>query len=377
MGELDQILGTIEKIHAAGLDRGLWPAALTALSETFGAVGCVLELVERESRNHLIFESHGLPTATELAYLDQYVAINPRMRMATLHSPGDLLWDYQFLAEAEIDRSAFYAEFLRAQDMRYFLAGVLDTEPRLLGAVTLQFSPGQGHADTARIALMGRLAPHVSLALDARRRLTGAVGAGAFREALDQLSDGAALLAADGRVLWVNAAMAAIAAAGDGLRISRGRVAFRLPVAERAFLRALAAVRRLRDGEPRDPARDFDGPRATGAAPYRVSVRPIPGGFEDAEGAAFLLLARDPVGSATHGEEVMRRTFDLTPAEAHLAMDLCRGVSPGAYAGRRGVSANTVYTHMRRLKDKCGAARTVELIATLNAARGAPPPGAE
>jgi DNA-binding CsgD family transcriptional regulator len=73
----------------------------------------------------------------------------------------------------------------------------------------------------------------------------------------------------------------------------------------------------------------------------------------------------------------MRRTFDLTPAEAHLAMDLCRGVSPGAYAGRRGVSANTVYTHMRRLKDKCGAARTVELIATLNAARGAPPPGAE
>ena len=55
-----------------------------------------------------------------------------------------------------------------------------------------------------------------------------------------------------------------------------------------------------------------------------------------------------------------------TEAEASLAEALCAGVTPGDYALTRSVSLNTVYTHLRRIKDKTRCRRMPELIRKLN-----------
>ncbi len=62
----------------------------------------------------------------------------------------------------------------------------------------------------------------------------------------------------------------------------------------------------------------------------------------------------------------MRDVFGLTESEAHLAQALQSGVPIGNYARDRALSLNTVYTHLRRLKEKTGCHRMPELIRKLN-----------
>ncbi len=66
---------------------------------------------------------------------------------------------------------------------------------------------------------------------------------------------------------------------------------------------------------------------------------------------------------------MLQEGFDLTPAEAHFAVALRAGSSPGAYARERGISLHTAYTHLRRVKDKCGHSRMAELVRALNEVR--------
>ena len=68
-------------------------------------------------------------------------------------------------------------------------------------------------------------------------------------------------------------------------------------------------------------------------------------------------------------QRMLRATFGLTDAEADLARALQTGTSPAKYARDRAISTNTVYTHLRRIKDKTGTRRITELIHALNGAR--------
>ena len=65
----------------------------------------------------------------------------------------------------------------------------------------------------------------------------------------------------------------------------------------------------------------------------------------------------------------MRELFGLTEAEAALAQALQSGVTLTEYARQRALSLNTVYTHLRRLREKTGRNRMAELIHRLNELR--------
>jgi DNA-binding CsgD family transcriptional regulator len=188
-----------------------------------------------------------------------------------------------------------------------------------------------------------------------------------LEDALDHLADGVILIRRDGIVAFANSAAQDIARRGDGINLHGGKLD--LPAAE-ARMRldaALAAVLRPREPRPAD-ACDFPLARA-GAPPYIVSVRPLDGNERrpvadrDADAIVFV---RDPLHRIAAAIGVLREIFRLTDAEAALAQALQTGVPLAAYAKTRGLSLNTVYTHLRRVREKTGCSRMQELIATLN-----------
>ena len=112
-------------------------------------------------------------------------------------------------------------------------------------------------------------------------------------------------------------------------------------------------------------ASDFAVARPSGAPHYIVSVRPL--SRRDEETAAIAaVFVRDPSRGSTGSIGILSIFFGLTEAEASLAEALCAGVTPGDYALTRSVSLNTVYTHLRRIKDKTRCRRMPELIRKLN-----------
>ena len=83
-------------------------------------------------------------------------------------------------------------------------------------------------------------------------------------------------------------------------------------------------------------------------------------------GAVAIVFVHDPASRHAAAISILRAAFGLTEAEAHLAQALQAGTTPGAYARAHAVSVNTVYTHLRSMKDKTGCRRLPELISTLN-----------
>jgi DNA-binding CsgD family transcriptional regulator/PAS domain-containing protein len=364
----DDLLATIEAIHTAGLDAELWTPALAAITRCVGGVAATLEVYGKQPFRHLECHAFGFPAASEIEYCDHYLPLNVRVPFVSRENPGGINWDYQILDEQAMNRSPFYMEFLPRIDFRYFIDGIIANSEREFAAVVVHRSARQGHIDRPGIATMQRLLPHVCQAFDVARRLKGAGEArDSLERALDWLADGVALVRTDGVVVYANATLQAMARRNDGIRLHKGSIEFAAAEARERFATAVGAIARLRNGEPQTST-DFVATRSSGEAPYVVSVRPLfesekAGAQRKAAAVVFIHAARGHTAAATG---TLRKIFGFTEAEASLAQALQAGLPLGEYANSRRLSLNTVYTHLRRIKEKTGCRRMTELIRKLN-----------
>jgi len=366
LAESDQIVAAVSRIHAAGLDPALWPEALAGITDLIGGNGASLEFLDKASLRPHGMHTHGLPDVS--AYIEHYAPMCPRLPYAARHPAGTICHDALCISEAEMDRNPFYAELLAPLDMRYFIGAVIATSPKELVISGVQLSPKHGHPSPAKIRMMSLLVPHIQQATDVMRRV-GHLSRPrhSHDDVLDWLADGVLKLAADGSVRYANHAAQKIFRRNDGIAKQRGGVEFLSTNAAANFGRAMRELARLRDAEVtalKDA--DFIAETRAGTPPYSVSIRPASQMAEPNEGVVALMFIHDPLGRRTAVVELLRQAFGLTAAEADVANALRSGLSADAYAQARKVSANTVYTHIRRIKAKIGCTRMTELIRKLN-----------
>jgi DNA-binding CsgD family transcriptional regulator len=173
---------------------------------------------------------------------------------------------------------------------------------------------------------------------------------GIAESALDALD--LALLAVDRgqRIVFSNASADELLQAGRCLFKSNGRLAGR-DAATNSALQGLVASSR---GARRLCARSAHG--AEGAEIYALAVP-----FVERQ-RLLLLVERRGVGLDT---DRIAQLFDLTPAEARLAGALVAGKTLTEYARERGVSLNTVRSHLRQVLDKAGMRRQADLVRAL------------
>jgi DNA-binding CsgD family transcriptional regulator len=360
------LASTIGAVYAAGPDATLWAPALAAMTQLVRGVGATLEVIEKRALAHREFHQFGFPPAEVLPYLDHYSALNPRLPFTLRQRSGEIAFDHLILDAHAMDRSAFYAEFLPRLGLRYCVVGILDNTPQEIAVLTIQRSPGQGHINQAGIRKMERLVPHVRQALDIATRLGAAAETTRSLESvLDWLAEGVALVRADGVIGHANVAFAKIVRDGDGIRIRKGAIEFSIAEVHMRLDEAVGSVARLRGGDVRQRGVDFHVPRPSGAAPYLVSVRPLLDKTA-AKGAIAVVFVRDPVSANAASLQALREMFGMTKAEAHLAQAIQAGTPVSRYAQVHGTSINTVYTHLRRIKEKTGCGRMVQLVRKLN-----------
>lgn len=371
MAQRDRLLETIEALQTAGLDETLWPTALGSLTTLFGAVGASFEVVHKPTRALRDFWSFGLPQACEMGYLDHFLSVSPRVTFGYRQAPGAIGYDYMMLSEEEMNGDAFYSEFIPQFDLRYFVSVTVNPTPVDLAACAIQRSPRQGHVDNAEIALMQRISPHLRLAFETTMRLRNAnKQANTLKDAFDWLTDGVVLLRANGKITYANHAMEEISRQNDGLRIVKNHIEFHAASARGRFEAALGGVARLRADVTSVPDKtDFLVVRRSGGPPYVVGLRPLSRRTREKElqtQAIAVAFVRNPLSHDAGAYRLQRDVLGLTPAEAGLAQALQQGVPLADYARQSALSHNTVYTHLRRIKEKTGCRRMPELIRKLN-----------
>ncbi len=80
---------------------------------------------------------------------------------------------------------------------------------------------------------------------------------------------------------------------------------------------------------------------------------------------ACAVIIRDPDRRSQTSDEVVRKLFDLTPAEAALALALADGLTLEESADELGMTKNTARAHLRAIFSKTGATRQANLVRTL------------
>lgn len=178
------------------------------------------------------------------------------------------------------------------------------------------------------------------------------------------MTDGIALLRADGSIVHANAAMCAFAQSGNGVRFAGQILEFTEIAARDSFNAALGAVARLGDPSFDTRPTDFPVPRGSGMPALIASVRPVVGakGCISSQEGVVLLLLRDPLWRNAATTLMLQELFSLTNAEAHLARRCANGVTTRAYATERCVSLNTVYSHLKQIREKTGCKSMPELV---------------
>jgi DNA-binding CsgD family transcriptional regulator len=184
-----------------------------------------------------------------------------------------------------------------------------------------------------------------------------------FASALDLLADGIALLGRDGGIVYVNEALRMLAARGSDFRIERNAIEFSSADSRGRFAAALGAARRVQELATAFRPADFAVPRDNGLPPYTVSVRPLPRAGQPTArpSAVAMLLVHDPLQRTLSAGRMLQELHGLTNAEAQLVEALSTGMTAVTYAHKRCISITTVYTHLRRTREKTGWKSVAEL----------------
>lgn len=314
------------------------------------------------------FTPHGIDQDTLADYAAHWLAQDPRAVIAARRPPGVLQFD-RLCPPRDFVRSAYWNEFgaRRAPGFHTLSASIAEADD-VLGVLTLNRPLGGEPFGAEEEAFMTALYPHLRQALVAESRLCLLrARAAALDAGLDALPQGIAVVDAGGRLLHANASLLAMAARRDGLALDRSGLALADARAQAALRHALNLAFAVRAGRIRllPDGMSLTAPRPSGGLAWAVQVLPLrPGGAGPLGAfAGAVVLVKDPAARRAPSVLLLQRLLGLSPAEAALAAGLAAGQDLAAQARRRGVSRETLRTHLAAIRHKTGCRRQSELVA--------------
>jgi DNA-binding CsgD family transcriptional regulator len=205
--------------------------------------------------------------------------------------------------------------------------------------------------------------PHISRALSLRRefiglqtKLTGLQGA------LDHLAAGIVLLDPNGRALFANTAIRAMARRNDGLSLDRAGFPIPAAMAERQRFDAMIAA--VLAGGPGGTLRVS---RKSDAQPYAVLVSPAPTSLLELNGeqrahAGILIVVHDPSAQMRTDPALLQDALGLTPGAAKLVTALAGDDDLKSFAEREGITIHTARFHLRTALARTGTRTQAQLV---------------
>ena len=222
------ILELIDLIYGAAGDAEQWSCLLERLGEVLNGSAGSLHSQYRNSQDANVAASWNIDSDLIIEYVSHYSQVNPCFRMGNLLirqgavNPRQALCSDRLLLSSE-----FYNDYLKRLDAFQGVAATIFEDGTTSANLTI-FRPKRANPiDQAECDLLRALMPHFQRAFQLHNRIQGLEQKGAaIADALENLPAALVVLSAEGKVLQVNKAAAAVFASQKGLRAtSRGLIA--------------------------------------------------------------------------------------------------------------------------------------------------------
>jgi DNA-binding CsgD family transcriptional regulator/PAS domain-containing protein len=360
--ELSDLIGSV---YDAALDGTLWRPALARAAAFIGGPSAALFSKGAAGAGE-VYHIHGDDPHYTALYFQRFVRLDPATTghfFAEVEEPvstGDLMPYDEFL------QTDFYKEWVRPQGYVDFIAAALDKSPETTAMFGVFRHERDGLADAGARRRMRLVVPHIRRAVLVSRAIDlKAAEAATFADTLDRISAGVCFVAADGRIIHANEPGAALLGAGEGLATVGGRLVARDAAVDRALRAAFAAA------EQGDLALGGQGVALAQVSPdgsrrLLLHVLPLTRGTRRVAGVPYAAVAAvfiRRVGLELPApQEVIARTFGLTPTELRVLLAVVEVGGVPDVAVTLGIAETTVKTHLARLFSKTGTGRQAELV---------------
>ena len=363
----DKLLAVVEALQLATGDAESWSKAFDSLADAVGASGMLIgDLPHSAGRFDLIghridpdiVERINGPLATRDA--NPLFCAVPR---APVHRPVIIS---TVLDDRKLRASAAYDQAMHPAGLHFCMTAVLSSDSVSSYALAFgrEFSRGDfGDAEARRLAV---LSPHILAAVQVHHRIEALRSQASILEILDR---GIVALDAYGHLLFANKEAERILCLNDGLRAGRTGIEATLP-SERPKLRALLCAK----GGMKGFGSALALRRPSGLPPFTLLTAPVTPSTElpPALGmrASQILFMHDRARSVRPPRDWLMNLYDLTCAEASVALDLYAGLTPAEIADLGGNSAHTVRSHLKAIFAKVGVTRQAEVVLAIGKAIG-------
>jgi DNA-binding CsgD family transcriptional regulator len=365
---LDLIYGALE-------DRQKWRQLYEELRIATGSES-VHMLALDETRGTLSYsDGANLPVQGELAYMQRYRFIDPRLPLIMQSAPEAWVHCHEHLDEDFVANDPFHQEFLIPYDRRYMSACKLVHGQEATIIFSTLRTRAQGPLPPHAVALLDRLLPHLRRAARiGLRNFVYSTQALVGQMLVDKLRQPVILMKPGGQVLSTNEAAQQLLASTRLVQVEGGRLLLARGQ-EQALLRRCDEIEALyKAGQAPDPAAHAqfqslqvsDG-RPGGERLYAFfSVMPP----QDVMGAfglrpVVMLLFYHPDSAPTIDSSLLYAVFGLTPAECRIATLLAEGLSLKQIAQVQGTQHETVRKQLRSIYQKTSTNRQPELVRLL------------
>lgn len=275
---------------------------------------------------------------------------------------GLIMTGQMAISDNELERTEFYQDFMRPVNCFHQAAAVISGDVAEFSFLSLLRSKCMGGFAPDELSELNALLPHLRQALRIREKLALLDEERETAErCLDLFPLPLCLLNGKKELLFFNAAFQSILERADGLSI-RSRV-LRADLFGREDQRleklVVDCVAAPRTGVTRGGTITISRP--SGKSDYLLSIIPI----TDKEHTLAAVFIDNPEWDTPCNGDILTELFQLTSAEARLAVLLSTGVSLSAAADALRLSRNTVKTQLDQIFLKTGTNRQSQLVKRL------------
>ncbi|WP_158602053.1 helix-turn-helix transcriptional regulator [Pararobbsia silviterrae] len=361
-------------LYDAVVEPAGWSAFFDSLGTAIDA-GTVHMLAIDKTYDSLSYsDGFNLPAEGELAYIQRYGSIDPRMALMRTRRPAEWIHCHEVFDEAFVARDPFYQEFLIPVGRRFVSGCKLVETDTVCVIFSVLRNVGDQPLGASEIAFLDRLLPHLTRAVRMRiQHYTFSTKALVGHALVNKLRQPVLLLTTESHVVLANEAATRLLASTALVRIVEGRLD--LPVGYQARFRdECARLEGLARGEIEVPdevtgyrSMAIASPRGAGQtdetlyAFFTLLVPPKVGGAFGLR-PLVLLLFYHPESAPPVDSDLLGAAFNLTPAESRVSRSIAQGLSPKEIAAQHGIQYETVRKHLQSIYRKTATNRQSELM---------------
>ena len=355
MGRPD-VDAVLDAIYAAAAEPQQWRVALETMGDRFGGAPIVIGL--QPISQPTIFAANGrLDDDLLRIFLERYAtpSTNPSLPYYFTHPAGE---PFNFLSSygpSKFVRLDMYKDLYEPQKIWQRCDANIFRDAKVVAPFAMMGRPGCEALTSQEIDELKFFFPHMARAL----RVTGRVVRQAkedraARLTFDQMQTAVILVAADGKIAFLNRSADEIVRACDGIRVTAGRLKAETSADNLRLERLIAAAcsRAERGGG------SMGINRPSGASRYGVEVTSL---FDSGSPVRVAVFINDPTRAPPNSVDQLIGIFGLTNAEARVALKVAEGASLADASEQLDTSINTIKTLLQRAFAKTGARRQSEL----------------